>query len=314
MPRTRAPAQVHDFTADTKVFRADEFFDKGFPFAITRVRHRREQFRDGTKRRREFFKVTLVESGETEAVINDTTYQMGPGSIFVTHPDDLTTYHIKTAELVVVNILFQPDLFGGELERLTEHYAFFHFFSPRLPSVNGPAVDRDLLVVPPEPRPDFLRDAHFLAHEFQKRAPLWRTVIRHRLLEMLVRLSRTAYASVTKQIRHRLADFIDARLETHFDQPLSLGDLAAQVGLSKDRLGKRYKAERGKTVIEALHEKRVHKAAALLRQGGMTVTDVCHEVGFGDLSFFHRIYRRLLGHAPGLDIPGGVVSKVRKSA
>jgi len=312
MPRSRPQAAPHPFPPDQRVFRSAEFFSPDFPFAITRVRLKRGQFEDESKRQREFWKLTLILEGSGKALVNEREYPLGPGSVFLVHPHDWTSYRIASDELVVYNLLFLPELFNGELDRLSDHYAFFCFFDrrfdpsakarggrgPSLPPSSLPPEERDNLFVFDKGSREFLRDAEFLESEARKKAPLWHTVVRHRLLEMLVRLSRVGYKQLTRSIRHRLADYIDGLIERHYDQPLHLDVLAAQVGLSKDRLGKRYKAERGRPILEALHRRRVERAAELLAAGGMTVTDVCHEVGFNDLSFFHRIYRRYRGVTP----------------
>ena len=78
------------------VFHRISFFSDEFPFSIHREFDRPSDFNESRRFRREFWKIVCVISGRGENIVNDARYPVGPGSIFLVHPDDSTTLNIKT--------------------------------------------------------------------------------------------------------------------------------------------------------------------------------------------------------------------------
>jgi AraC-like DNA-binding protein len=298
LAKKSSSTSVHLFPPDTRVFRSKDFFNGDFPFAISRVKHTSKQFEDGARREREFWKITLVLAGKGKALINESQYQLQPGSVFIVHPRDQTTYQIESETLECYNVLFLPRLFSGELESLTDHYSFFYFFSEKLSPAKVELEARQNLFHFEKTPGDFLKDFETLEREFKTQDALYRPMIRHRLLELLIRLSRNAANKSKKAIHLRIADYIDRLIEKHYESPLHLEVFTLQAGISRDRLARRYRAERGKTITEALNEFRVAKAAELLKDKKLSATDVCHSVGFSDLSFFYKLFRKKYGVSP----------------
>jgi AraC-like DNA-binding protein len=52
------------------------------------------------------------------------------------------------------------------------------------------------------------------------------------------------------------------------------------------------------TPHQYLIQRRIERAKELLRSRGLSVTDVCFEVGFQSLGSFSSLFRRCVGHAP----------------
>jgi two-component system response regulator YesN len=79
---------------------------------------------------------------------------------------------------------------------------------------------------------------------------------------------------------------------------LSLSALARQVGMSKYRLSHRFRAVLGITFREYLLTVRLERAKALLAAGHVSITEVAHDVGFGDLARFDKVFKRYTGFTP----------------
>ena len=95
-------------TAD--VFRRIGFFSDEFPFSIHREFDRPGDFNESRRFRREFWKIVCVVDGRGEYLIGEERHPLGPGSIFLVHPDDPTTFRIESEALEIYNILFMPEL------------------------------------------------------------------------------------------------------------------------------------------------------------------------------------------------------------
>jgi AraC-like DNA-binding protein len=87
-------------------------------------------------------------------------------------------------------------------------------------------------------------------------------------------------------------------IDSHAAEPLTLRKVAAQAGLTPFHFLRAFRRASGATPHQYLLGARVRRAAALLLDTGLPVTEVAYESGFGDLSNFIRTFRRAAGCSP----------------
>jgi AraC-like DNA-binding protein len=86
--------------------------------------------------------------------------------------------------------------------------------------------------------------------------------------------------------------------DRHYREPLMLESLAEAAGFSKYHFLRCFSAEYGQTPAQYLCHRRIERAQDLLRATNLTVTEVCHLVGFSSLGSFSSKFRRLVGVSP----------------
>ncbi|HYE06997.1 MAG TPA: AraC family transcriptional regulator [Planctomycetota bacterium] len=82
------------------------------------------------------------------------------------------------------------------------------------------------------------------------------------------------------------------------DPAFALPEVAAALGLSESRAGRAISEACGMGFARLVRESRLRAAAALLRQGELTVADVAARCGFGDRAHFHAVFRAAFGASP----------------
>ena len=87
-------------------------------------------------------------------------------------------------------------------------------------------------------------------------------------------------------------NFHNFKGETRVDQ------LAARVGMSPRNFARRFMAATGETPLAYLHRLRIDAARHLLETGKKGVAEVSAAVGYQDLAFFRRLFKRHTGDAP----------------
>ena len=83
-----------------------------------------------------------------------------------------------------------------------------------------------------------------------------------------------------------------------YAEPLDLDALATAAGVSKYHFLRCFAAEYGQTPAQYLCHRRIERAQDLLRATNLTVTEICHLVGFTSLGSFSTKFRDLVGVTP----------------
>ncbi|KRF22622.1 MULTISPECIES: helix-turn-helix domain-containing protein [unclassified Phycicoccus] len=83
-----------------------------------------------------------------------------------------------------------------------------------------------------------------------------------------------------------------------YAEQVDVDSLAAVAGLSKYHFLRLFKATYGVTPGEYLSQRRIERAQDLLRATNLTVTEVCHAVGFTSLGSFSSRFRAVVGESP----------------
>ena len=87
-------------------------------------------------------------------------------------------------------------------------------------------------------------------------------------------------------------------LEREYARPLNVPAMARAALMSPSLFSRRFREAYGETPYAYLQARRVERAMGLLREGGLSVTDVCIAVGFTSLGSFSSTFTRLVGEPP----------------
>jgi AraC-like DNA-binding protein len=87
-------------------------------------------------------------------------------------------------------------------------------------------------------------------------------------------------------------------LREHFAEPVYAQILARVAGVSESRLKTQFRHALGMSWVNYLQGYRIHRAAALLSEGGVSVTEAALATGFESLSHFNATFRSFMGVAP----------------
>jgi AraC-like DNA-binding protein/quercetin dioxygenase-like cupin family protein len=91
-----------------------------------------------------------------------------------------------------------------------------------------------------------------------------------------------------------------ARLIRNESTSLNLDELAHRAGLSAHRLSRLFKQQTGLALVDFRNRQRVEKFIQLYGTGQrLTMLEAALEAGFGSYPQFHRVFKRVIGSAPG---------------
>jgi transcriptional regulator GlxA family with amidase domain len=123
------------------------------------------------------------------------------------------------------------------------------------------------------------------------------------LWDLLWRLSelheRVAGASNGKSdVMPRAIQQVIKRMELTLSEPLYVGDLAREIGLSHAHLTRLFRAATGSTIAAHIARRRAERAAELLMHTNLPIKTIAAQIGLPDLHQFNKTIRRLLGASP----------------
>ena len=233
-------------------------------------------------------KINVFVKGDFSIFVNDTRYQPVYGDICFLPPAQLHCGHVDSKTHLDY---FQLDIGMHALDR-----------------VNGGAALLAGLIANSRDNRHFLRphredeDAVMaLCHRLEaavtnRQMPLAFAYV----IEILTHIERI-YAGSSDMPTIALSDTSTAvirYIEAHFNEKITIEQMAESLGLSATYLSVRFKKEVGMGIHAYLNEYRVMRAIALLRTH--TVAETCFACGFCDSSHFIATFKRRFGCTPAV--------------
>lgn len=87
-------------------------------------------------------------------------------------------------------------------------------------------------------------------------------------------------------------------MDRDYAEPLDVNAIAARAGYSRYHFIRAFRATYGETPGRYLARRRVERAQELLRSVNLSVTEICHRVGFTSLGTFSARFSELVGQSP----------------
>lgn len=139
---------------------------------------------------------------------------------------------------------------------------------------------------------------HSVSRRFDKAIAVCSTeqemVLMEKMAEEYCRLIRDA------KMEHygEFSDQVIRILLSNLSAPPSLTELAAKMYVSTATMTRRFKKETGQTIPEFINRSRIRVAKLYMSEGNLTFGEIAQAVGFGDASYFSKVFRRLEGISP----------------
>lgn len=87
-------------------------------------------------------------------------------------------------------------------------------------------------------------------------------------------------------------------IESNYMNNITIDTLAVLSNMSKYYFIRYFRKAAGQTPIEYINSVRIQKACELLKENSMKILDIAIAVGIQDLSYFNRLFKRIMGITP----------------
>ena len=130
-------------------------------------------------------------------------------------------------------------------------------------------------------------------------------IIQLHLLELLFLLKRIG--SVSENELHKRSsiykvwtiDDVIYFVEKNFDGSYTLDELASRCALNSSYFSRAFRQQAGVPLFEFINRLRITRACQLLKSSDLTILEIAFSVGYNNVSFFNRYFKRLKLVSPG---------------
>lgn len=135
------------------------------------------------------------------------------------------------------------------------------------------------------------------ATDFVKK-PMSVTYLAQRISEILGETSIRVETEETTDRNEFIMDCIASYIKENYAESLSLEMLAEMAGMSIYMFSRKFKKRMGQSFVSFLNRIRVVHSAELLKNSGLSITEIASFVGYGGIVHFERVFKRAYGMTP----------------
>lgn len=121
-----------------------------------------------------------------------------------------------------------------------------------------------------------------------------RLVLENRIDDWLTKWIKSTTLPSSHPEINRIVDYI----QSHYDKEITLKLMAEHVALDEHYLSGLFSKKMGCTLIHYLHKVRIDQARFYLLQSTLTVGEIAERVGFGNVAYFVKIFKRWSEQTP----------------
>ena len=225
---------------------------------------------------------------------------------------DLIDYEVKEGDLLFVPPLFLHSISRSTSEELISETYVFHlnFLGGNSTDICStrylaPMMNQEFsvpfLITPGHPAYESMKEIFDrIARLYAEAAIGYELSLKALFLQAIVQLlpySQKISSPDTGTPSDKLKQVLDY-IEFHFSEAISISELAKICYFSDYHFMRFFKKHMNMTCVEYINNLRLEKAVELFEQGNSSILDVSLSVGFRNLSYFHRAFKKKYGMTP----------------
>lgn len=239
--------------------------------------------------------INYVLDGEGVYIIGDSHYTIERSDIIIINNEE-HHYAFSQRGVCLLVIIFDPELIW---QTNTFDYGYLKSFFQRNKNYSHCiSKQQPLSTQLYDIMKEIIREDQMRGHHYQ-----W--IIKANLMKLLAVVNRYFLENnQISDINHKEQRAFDRIKESvmyinaHYTQTLSLDEVARLAAMNSTYFSDYFKRVMKKTLTEYILSLRMNHAKGLLKQTNESVTDISMESGFGNVSYFNRVFKKRTGLSP----------------
>ncbi|WP_127541309.1 helix-turn-helix transcriptional regulator [Paenibacillus illinoisensis] len=134
--------------------------------------------------------------------------------------------------------------------------------------------------------------------QWQERPSYYVMMSQALLMEVLIYVNRELDRGVIPPEKHMHAERMKRYIERHYREKLTKDDLGDAIGKTPNYAAALFKSMTNQTISQYVHDQRMKRALYLLTESQLSIQEIAEFLGYRDLSYFYRIFKRITGTQP----------------
>ncbi len=284
----------HDTGMEARIKASSVFTeDESFPLSVRRV----EDHEDCGVHSHAFHELVVILAGHGRHITESKASPLEAGDVFLIRGNMRHGYGAMDGT-TLVNILFDPKrlkLPMALLRDLPGYHALFRLD----PQVKEHKRIRSRLRLSEEELAEAAGMIVRLQREMERRKPGYRFLACAHLMSLIGFLSR-CYAHARRSADRPLLRIgeVLSHIEQHYGGAITVRHLTRVAHMSESTLTRTFRRVLGRSPIEHVIRVRIQRAAEMLQQGDVRVTEAAFKCGFSDSNYFSRQFRKVMRTSP----------------
>ena len=268
--------------------------DSTFPFFVQYGRHDETLVQHNHE---DFSELVIVLSGSATHVVGTERFRVGAGDVFVMG-QGLAHGYEEVENFRIYNLMYRQEELATDRDDLRMSPGFHSLFIVE-PHMNNAGGFRSRLRLAPEELEAVKKQVEAMLEEYGGKARARQTMLMARFVQLVVELSRLyeSRTAVAEDTPMGIAN-VAAYIERHFAEELSVDSLAEIANYSPRHFLRLFAETYGVTPRQYIIERRMNRAAALLKNTDIPVTEVAQMCGFSDSNYFGSAFKAKFGMPP----------------
>ncbi|MCA0757068.1 AraC family transcriptional regulator [Paenibacillus sp. N4] len=249
--------------------------------------------------RHSFIELIYIYSGECHQTINNKKVSMKQGELCIL---DTNTYHsIENTgkDDIIINCLMRKSYFDWAfLSRLSGNDIFSSFLTH---AIYENKQSNEYILIHSGENEKISRIMNTILCEFFDKQPCSDEIINSYMVILFAEMLRMYKGDVNERnysaLKNTQITDIIHYLQVNF-KTVTLESLARHFNFNPNYLGKILKMITGSSFIDLVHQIRISQACLLLKNTDVSVQTVANEVGYENINFFYRIFKRKFNCSP----------------
>lgn len=140
-----------------------------------------------------------------------------------------------------------------------------------------------------------------MLREVKTQNKTYQQICQHYLAILLLKIQRytgSDFAFTTSDSAPEECEFVKNHIDAHYQEHLTLDDLAALAHLNKYHLAHMFSDTYGISPINYLLERRILNSKELLKNSTFSITQIAHVTGFSSANYFSQAFKKYTGQTP----------------
>ena len=229
----------------------------------------------------EHIELMYLLDGECDFICNGRTFSAKGGDLLIINETEVHSFEVKR-HLVFFSILLFPSFFAD---------------------IDFKGIILDNFVVDDKEIKSFFDDIYSEYNNKETASDMMMKSHTYRLVAYLARnygikkLQKTD-TSISNAKLDRLNTVIEY-ISKNYTEKITTSDLAAMCFLNESHFCRFFKGAVGKSCTEYINQYRIEKASVLLTNTIEPITTIAYNVGFDDINYFSRVFKKVKGTTPG---------------